>query len=220
MEGDEVTPEQVRMSVAALARVRTDDGLWFVLIGTPRGLAPLGGAIQYRRRSELLLRSLRFQPERGEPDLRGLLPAANLPEFRSWPATGVDRETADEALLREIAEELGEVGQEALAATLPKLEFAPAHVLVEEPAPVPDKPWWQFRHFEVYDLVAHSRQAVRFRDRLVALAADPAVPTVALATGAHIARGELGDHPIAPQSRYLLGSTPAVGSAHDWLHER
>ncbi|ONI88066.1 hypothetical protein ALI22I_20210 [Saccharothrix sp. ALI-22-I] len=211
MDADE---QQIRVSVGVYARVRTDDGLWNVLVDTGRGFRPLGGAVQYRETTKPALESVKFRREHPyEPDLRGRLPRRRLDGFKYWLGSGEDREGDGPALLREVAEELAEIGHPELAANVRATYFVPAYVVTEETEPTEREPWWQFRRLAVFDLTAVGTVDVAFRDRLVALAHDPTERAVVAATAVEIGRGRLSTgQNIAPQAKHLVAGTARLAS--------
>lgn len=203
----------VRVSYSALLRIKDDDR--YVLFGSgsrPGAFTPPGGVIKYFAPAADFLEHLDFRADRWveraagmRGDLRGLLPARHVPEFRRWFASGAYRECAQECLVREMTEELAEVGFPELAAYVPALRFAPLRTKIEGPTAVPGKPYAQLRRFEFYDLVCSDRAAHDLKLHLVGLADDPSVTTVLGATAEDIVHGRAGAALIAPHSAFLIG---------------
>lgn len=204
----------IRVSVAALLRVRADDQAHLVLVDTGGPvIGPLGGALAYYPAAEPLLADLDWCPERelrgaGLVDLRGRLPVRSFPAFVAWLNSERDRENAEAGLRREIIEELHEAGHGALAEHVAAARLAHLRTVTEEPEPVAAG-FLQTRRFEIYDLLAgdDEDEPHRLRDQLVALAADPAVPTVLAVSAADIAAGRVGSARIGTQAAYLTDPT-------------
>ena len=206
-------PPHVRVSFAAILRIRDDEGIaLFEARSRPGAFTPPGGVFKYFGPATEVLDRLGFRGDRWTDreadmrhDLRGELPAKSVSGFLRWFESGAYREDADECLRRELTEELTEVGFPALAADVRHLGFAPLSTEIEGPSMVPGKPYRQLRRFEFYDLVCANHRAVRLRDRILALAADPRVHTVLAATAADVAHGRAGKALIAPHTAYLTG---------------
>jgi hypothetical protein len=198
----------IRVSVAALLRVKADNQAHLVLVDTGGPvISPLGGALAYYPAAEPLLADLDWRPEReragaGLVDLRGRLPARSFPAFVAWLNSGRDRESAEAGLRREVTEELHEAGHGALAGHVGTARLGHLRTVTEEPEPVAAG-FLQTRRFEIYDLLADDHEPAHLRDQLVALAADPAVPTVLAVSEADIASGRVGSARIGTQAAYL-----------------
>jgi hypothetical protein len=206
-------PPRVRVSFAAILRIRDDDGIVLFEAGSrPGAFTPPGGVFKYFGPAADVLDRLGFRPERWTDresdmrnDLRGVLPARSVPEFLRWFDSGAYREDSTECLRRELTEELTEVGFPALAGEAPNLSFAHFGTVVEGPCAVPSKPYRQLRRFEFHDLVCADQQAVRLRDRILELAADPHVHTVLTGSTEDITHGRAGKALVAPHAGYLTG---------------
>lgn len=204
----------LRISFGALLRIKDDDG--YVLFHSPNRPAsygPPGGVFKYYEPFSRWLEKLDFQEDRFDSqhdrmrfDLRGFLPARSVRGFLRWFHGGAYREDVSECLHRELVEELGEVGLSGLSGDVRGLSFASVRTVVEGPQPVPGKPYWQMRRFEVHDLVTASEWATRLRARIVEAARDPGAADVIRATAAEIVRGRCGRALVAPQSAFLIGS--------------
>jgi hypothetical protein len=203
---------QVRVSFAALLRVKDDDG--YVLVATstrPGCFGPPGGVFKHRPGAAGGLDGMGFREERHPShrdamrfDLRGLLPAGSLRAFGRWFATGAGRETAEECLRRALAESLGgQLGDDG--GLVRNLVFVPFRTVVEGPTRVAGKDFRQVRRCEVYGLDLTDPVSARFRARLLALAADPAVGGVLVATSADIEAAWSDGRQVVPQSAYLIG---------------
>jgi hypothetical protein len=216
----------IRVSIAALLRVRADNQAHLVLVDTGGPvIGPLGGALAYYPAAGPLLADLDWRPERepddaGLVDLRGRLPVRSFPAFVAWLNSERDRESAEAGLRREITEELHETGHGALAEHVATARLAHLRTVTEEPEPVAAG-FLQTRRFEIYDLLAGGREPALLRDQLVALTADPAVPTVLAVSEADIAAGRVGSARIGTQAAYLTdtitGRTGITVAADDQL---
>jgi hypothetical protein len=206
-------PRHVRVSFAAILRIRDDEGVvLFEARSRPGAFTPPGGVFKHYGPAMDVLDRLGFRGDRWADresdmrnDLRGLLPARSVPGFQRWFDSGAYREDADECLRRELAEELTEVGFPDLAADVRHLSFTHLRTEVEGPWDVPGKPYRQLRRLEFHDLVCTGQRAVRLRDRIIALAKDPRVHTVVVATPEDVAHGRAGRALIAPHAAYLTG---------------
>lgn len=194
----------VRVSVAALLRVRLTDGRLVLLDTGGPVLGPLGGALVYYSSAAELLGGLGWLPDRepdtqGRVDLRGRLPGRSLPAFLAWLETGQHRETAVQGLRREIGEELAEAGHAELVDDVPSAELTYLGTRVEGPAPVAGDGYdLQLRRFDVFELAPGC-----LHDRLSDLATDPWVSTVVPVSPLDIARGWHADARIGSQAAYL-----------------
>ena len=200
----------VRVSVAALLRVPVDEHRLILLDTGGKVVGPPGGGLAYYPAARDLLADLGWHPERaaaadGRTDLRGQLPERSLRAFLGWLGREQDRESGQQCLLRELAEELAEAGRPELVEYVPSIELAHVGTYVELPAPVAGKPYAQTRHLVVYELLPTG--GTELRDRLVALATDPAAPTVIAAGRLDIACGRTGSARIGTQAAYLATGT-------------
>lgn len=194
----------VRVSVAALLRVRLADGRLVLLDTGGPVLGPPGGALAYYWEAGGLLAELGWCPERqpdtqGRIDLRGRLPGRSLPAFLAWLETGQHRETAEQGMRREIGEELAEAGHAELVDDVPGAGLTGLGTRVEGPAPVAGDGYdLQLRRFDVFELAPGC-----LHDRLSDLATDPWVSTVVSVSLLDIARGRHDDARIGSQAAYL-----------------
>lgn len=204
---------RVRVSCAAVLRIRDDHThLLFHANSRPGAFTPPGGVFKYAEPAADLLDRLGFRPERWtglasamRADLRGFIPVHQLPEFQRWFSSGAYRESSEECLVRELVEELGEVGYPEVAEQVGGVRFNHLRTVVEGPAQVPHKPYQQLRYMEFYDLVCTDRRSLRFRTALFELAADEEVTTVIGATPDEILYGRSGRSLITPHAAYLVG---------------
>jgi hypothetical protein len=204
---------KLRVSVAALLRIKDDDG--YVLFHhpfRPYAYGPPGGVVKYTGGARQALDAVGFVEQRSPGrestmahDLRGFVPARNGIAFLRWYASGADRESAAQCLLRELREELAEVGHPDLAALTDDLRFSLVRSVSEAPRPTPGKPYRTLRQFEVYDVIVDSPQAAELVRRLVALGRQPQDKEILLASITDIEEGRCGQYLISPQSAFLFG---------------
>jgi 8-oxo-dGTP pyrophosphatase MutT (NUDIX family) len=161
---------EVRVAFSVLLKI--NDGGRFLLVENlhrPGTFAPFGGVLKHRVGGSRVLDELQFRPHDVGPaddmtnDLRGFLPRKNLAALLSWYESGEDRETDSECLLRELSEELGEVGL-AASIRIPKdLHFHIVRSIDDGPQRVPGVPLMQFRVFRVCEFVSTSQTTAFIR---------------------------------------------------------
>ncbi|MGW1269698.1 SMODS-associated NUDIX domain-containing protein [Streptomyces sp. NPDC002491] len=203
---------EVRVSVAVLLQVQDDDG--YVLAHSPlrpNSCGPFGGAVKFLPSAIPQLRAAKFREEvrshsRMRHDLRGFLPMTALPRFARWLSRQEDRETAREALRRELTEELGEAGHPELATGIATVDFRWVRKVVDGPKKAPGHPYRQIRFFEVFELDLTIAAARTLHDALVTLARDPAEALIICAGREDIVHGRIGALYVAPQSAFLIGN--------------
>ncbi|MGY3521010.1 SMODS-associated NUDIX domain-containing protein [Micromonospora sp. PTRAS2] len=206
---------RLRVSVAALLRIKDDDG--YVLFHhpiRPHTYGPPGGVVKYRGGARKALDAVGFVDQRRPAgrasamshDLRGFVPSRHGIGFLRWYGRGDDRESGSECLRRELREELAEVGHPALAPLTEHLRFELVRTVSEGPRPTPGKQYSTLRSFEVYDVVPDTPEATELVRRLVALGRDPAETQIVLVSASDIEEGRSGAHLISPQSAFLLGN--------------
>ncbi|MET9452519.1 hypothetical protein [Streptomyces cinerochromogenes] len=203
--------QEVRISVASLVRIQDDDR--FLLLHSPLrpdAYGPPGGVVKYHPAARPELDRLRFREElrvdqRMRNDLRGFLPAVSVPGFVRWLDRQQNRETALEAVRRELAEELAEIGHPELADGIDRLHFTHVRHVVDGPLAVPGRSYRQLRFFDVWDLDPDVPQAVRLWHGLLAVAADPAASGAVLVTSEDIMHGRHQRFYVAPHAAYLMG---------------
>ncbi|MFI8306661.1 hypothetical protein ACIF80_25140 [Streptomyces sp. NPDC085927] len=202
---------EVRVSVASLLRVQDDDG--YVLVHSPYrpgSYGPPGGVVKYHPSARPALDRLGFREElrvdqRMRGDLRGFLPGRALPGFVRWFDRREDRESALECVRRELAEELAEIGHQELAVGIDRLHFTHVRDVVDGPIKVPGRSYRVVRLFDVWDLSLDTPEAVRLKEVLTALAADPTEHGVLIATADDIVHGRRRRSYLAPHTAYLMG---------------
>ena len=205
---------RLRVSVAALLRVKDDDG--YVLFHQPfrpNAYGPPGGVVKYTNGARKALDGMGFVEQRPagrestmSHDLRGFVPSRNGIGFLRWYDHGTDRESAAECLRRELREELAEAGHPELVPLAGQLRFEKVRSVVDGPRPTPGKPYRTVRSFEVYDVVADAPDAIELLRRLLELGRDANETEIVLVKAADIEEGRCGQHLIGPQSAFLLGN--------------
>lgn len=203
----------VRVSLAALLRVQDDDSyVLFHTPYTPGSFGPPGGVFKYDSNGQPVLDRLDFREQRPtgrasvmRADLRGFIPAKSAPAFMKWFRTGAGRESSRECLLRELTEELREIGHPELIALTANLTFSHVRTVIEPPRRVPARDYRQLRYFEVWDLVVSDTSSLRLRNELLRLARNRKESYVALVSGQDIVNGRRGDALVGPQSAFLIG---------------
>ncbi|MGW3895298.1 SMODS-associated NUDIX domain-containing protein [Micromonospora profundi] len=209
-----LTSGRLRVSVAALLRIKDDDG--YVLIHhpfRPSVYGPPGGVVKYTDEARGALDAVGFVEQRPagreatmRGDLRGFVPARHGIGFLRWYDRCAGRESGPECLRRELREELSEAGHPELAPLADKLRFELIRAVVDGPRPTPGKQHRTMRSFEVYDPILDSPEAVELRRRMLELARDAAETEIVLARIADIEEGRREQFLISPQSAFLLGT--------------
>lgn len=201
--------------MSVLLRIKDDDRhVLFHSPSRPGAYGPPGGVIKYFPPAAGILEAVGFQEERIDArggdltrwDLRGFVPAVAIRDFLHWFETGAYREDPAECLLRELLEELDEVGLPGLGEAVRALSYTPVRAVTEGPHDVPGKSYSQLRRFEIYDIVAADSTALRLTRQLVEAAVNPDYPLVLSASRADIAHGRRDTALIGPQAEFLLGS--------------
>jgi SMODS-associated NUDIX domain len=204
---------EVRVSVAALLRVcHNGQYLLFHVPFVPNTYGPPGGVIKYQKSSRPALDQLEFRDQvvpsllkDMECDLRGFVPARKLSAFVRWFESGVGRESSDDCLRRELAEELEEVGFPDAVQDIGLLRFRFIRTVTEGPTADRNTSNLLLRIIAVYELDPEHPQSAKADDRLFRLGGCG--DRVLLATSAEIARGRAGNAIIGSQSCLLYGST-------------
>jgi hypothetical protein len=205
---------RVRVSYCAVLRVREADRcVLFRSPSRPESFGPPGGVFKYRDSARPVLDRFGFTDQvwRGREadmrrDLRGFLPAGSVLRFRRWFRAGVDRESAEECLRRELREELVEVGLDDLVPAVAALSFASVRTVTEGPRKVPGQDYLQLRRFEIHEITTGSSSAAEFIRRLINAGDDPAQGLVCCAGIREVNEGRCRAGLIAPHVAYLGGT--------------
>jgi hypothetical protein len=152
--------EAIRIAFSALVLLR--DGDHYLLVRNlhrPESFAPFGGVFKYMNTSTL--DQVEFRPQTVESadrinsdmkdDLRGFLPRKNLPALVGWFKKGRGRESADDCLTRELAEEVAEVGLSKSVKCPEIIPFLLVRKVEEGPEKVMGETYTQYRIFEVWE---------------------------------------------------------------------
>ena len=211
--------EDVRIVYAAQLRIET--GGRFVLVRNlhrPETYAPFGGVMKFYPEARPALDCLQFKPQDLGPDedmvndLRGFVPAKNLPRMLRWYDRGADRETAADCLARELREEMREVGISSRVKIPRRMRIRPVRTVCEGPKKVEGEAYRQFRVFEVYEPVPSDSRAMSLMKRLGQLAREEA--GLCVATAEEIKHGRASDACVVGQpSAYLISERSFRG--HD-----
>jgi hypothetical protein len=209
-QGGALPEQRVRYSTAALLRLEHAGG--HVLFRSKRSglFGPPGGVYRAHMTAQPALDALGWVPERAGDerlDLRGQVPESRLGDLLTWLHSGADRETPQECLRRELAEELAEVGFPELAGLAAGIEVTTFGWASEAAQPVEGKPYLQGRHHDVLELLLDQPATVELHDALVELGRDPHVDTVLLATTEQIVDLRAGDLVIQRHADYVIDET-------------
>lgn len=204
----------VRISIASLLRLEKDGR--FLLIrnpNRPEAYGPIGGVFKYYPMALDQLDKMEFRgrqihvdgAEDFERDLRGELPATNLPIFLNWFKARQGREEQD-CIRRELREELQLIGVPgAIQSVAERLSFSLVRRVHEGPFKHANLPIPQFRYFEVFRLVT-SAGAEDTIDNLFALAENKP-DDLLVASTSEIQRLRARDgRVIGGHSQYLFSS--------------
>ncbi|WP_152612178.1 SMODS-associated NUDIX domain-containing protein [Leisingera sp. ANG-S5] len=151
--------KSLRVSIAALARIEINNK--FLLVRNrhrPGYFCPLGGVIKHFPSAAPVLDHLDFELERKaavdqdlKDDLRGWIPGENLGPLLLWLNEERDRESATDALRREIEEETGEAEMnERIQRALANLRFRRIRAVHEGPYTPHSLSFPQYRRLEVF----------------------------------------------------------------------
>jgi hypothetical protein len=199
----------IRFSSSSILRVQ--DGDRFLLIVTPtRGTSvpywgPLGGVMKFRSSSNASLREIGVQtdwlPGDDEDmrfDLRVRMRGSQFSKFMRWFWKGEGRETPTECLCRELKEELGELGEQALVDLIDGIELE-VSTLRHTPLFRQDE-LIHYRTFYVCDLVGES--ASEFHRRFLELTRAG----IALVSMSEIKRGAHEGVVVGGHAAFLLAN--------------
>lgn len=115
------------------------------------------------------------------------------------------REDHATCLRRELGEELTEIGLGEVSPLAGQMSVELVRRITEHRPATAPRHSHQLRQLEIYAPTAGAGQNLRLVDRLVELAADPAVTSVVAVTAGDIEAGHRGSTRIAPHTAYLLG---------------
>ena len=196
----------IRFSASALLRL--DSGQDFVVIKTPaRGTSvaywgPLGGVIKCKSGAAKLLADIEVsfdvladQHEDMDRDLRVKMTGKRFWRFIRWYWSAASRESPEEALKRELKEELSEVGLEALVPDVDKAEVEISRVCSTGLFKQGDV--YHYRLFYMLERVGPD--GVAFREKLLASVRPGGLEMVSVVSPDEIRKGAhkgvlVGDH--------------------------
>jgi hypothetical protein len=138
----------------------------------------------------------------GEQDLRGFLGGSSVSRFMRWFRTGTGRESDRECLLRELREELVEIGLDDLVPLVDGVEFVFVRDAIEFPVKVANAQYLQMRVFRIYELDTSSRSGAALREKLVQSAENR--DRLVLATANQIRSGRAHGRLLGHQAGYLF----------------
>ncbi len=208
---------RVRVSAIALADVHDRDEWCLVRLpeDRPGEFGPLGGAFKFEEAADVLLSEFGFAPESSLAsrasmtigDIRGFLPVQRLHDFLAWWRVGDGRESGERCVVRELREELGEVGRHDLAAQVDQLRFRRLRSIVEGPRwiVIPEGGYWQVRLFEVY--LARRDESISRAIVLAIMAEAKHGNGLLVVTAEDIRRGRVAEGTVGGHTEYLLGKT-------------
>lgn len=163
----------IRISFSALLRIK--DGNRYLLVRNlhrPELYAPFGGVYKYYPAAQDFLDSLSFRTQSHSDDdmnydLRGFLPKKNILSFYTWYKKGLNRESPNECLRRELSEEISESLIENVGVVPDSLQVKLIRIVTEGPEQVAGAAFMQFRHFEIYDLDQTSPEIIDFTKKII-----------------------------------------------------
>jgi SMODS-associated NUDIX domain len=204
---------RIRVSMAQILSIQMDNK--YVLIANakrPERVTPIGGVVHYfPSETDTLEGKIGFKHELKNAeeryDLRGYILGKHFVPFLRWYATGSGRE--QNALAREIEEELSEIGASRVERYVRRPEFVRARDVHEGPSPIRGGEYWQYRFFEVYTLQEESAISKALAGFIRKEARKS--PNLALATTDEIRAGRLADGRIVGDSAGYLFSNSLHG---------
>lgn len=205
---------RIRVSFAAILRIKDDDCFVLFRASSRPSFGPPGGVFKYNPAAQRELDRLEYQDEarpkivgeRRRRDLRGFIPARSMAGFTHWFKQDVDRETATEALRRELAEEVAEVGHAELAADVAALTFIRVRTVEEGPRREHRSEYFTLRRFEIYDLDITNEPSLQFQRKIVHIARDPSSPCIICVSAEDISHGRCNNDIISGHAVYLFGN--------------
>lgn len=210
----ELNNEPVRVSAAALLRLRALAGGQYVLAHMAGGWSPFGGAIQMLGPVPVL-DAAGWKPESNGGqwgrDARGTVPLQMLPVVHAYLATGAgaDREAGEDCLRRELREEFAETGAQHLVDLVEGIRLQLSLTVIETPSTGGGSGTW--RYLEIFDLVdcwASDTPERHLREQIIQAAKDPSLPRITT-----IPRGALTRRHAKHQDALFKG-TPIASHAH------
>jgi hypothetical protein len=207
---------RVRVSCSSLLRLKDGNRYLVFALGADYGgeFGPPGGVIKYTSNATSRLLDFTFEQETSvtelerdhERDLRGFILAKDVPRFLAWWRTTNDREHSEDALCRELLEELPQVNMADCVGVVEHMKLTKdKQTILEGPRRVPTTTgsYYQVRLFRVLEPRLSdpaTSDAVRALQRSAHLSGKAAfVSAEEIAEG----RNRLGT--IGGHSEYLVG---------------
>jgi hypothetical protein len=203
---------RLRVSISEILRLQQGDR--YVLIRSikrPERFGPIGGVIRcFPSGLKILKEELQYEPQKDDTshpehfDLRGYILGRRFPRLLTWFYSESGRER--NSLIREIVEELEEIGVSIPADIGPHIETDIVRVVHEGPTEAASLKYWQYRLFIVSDLSPEHAASKKMSEAILeALAKHPA--RLISVTSDEIAKGRsAGGEVIADSSGYLFGN--------------
>jgi hypothetical protein len=215
----------IRVSAASILSVKKNDQQILIKgLNRPNSYGPIGGAIRYHSAAKGFLQDICFEKEEAknsshkkkiERDLRGYIPSKHLLKFINWFLLYKNRE--ENALFREIEEELVEINLQNLLGIMGTPDFSLIRSISEGPHKVPGKSFYQYRILNVYEF-SEDYQKTRGTKFINALyKASKTEENLILVNSEEIKAGitQLGEH-IGGHTPYLFGTMKYFTEDRSW----
>lgn len=155
---------EIRVAFSAILKIQKD-GEYILVRNLHRKetFCPFGGVYKYKDDAKSFLDEIDFRPHilPGDTDMigdiRGYLPRKNLSKLLRWYNQSICRESYTECLIRELKEELTEVGIH-IHKFPGNIQFRHVRSKIERPRYLESIDCYQFRIFEVYEILSKSKQ--------------------------------------------------------------
>lgn len=198
----------LRISVSSLLRVERD-GKYLVIrnVHRPESFAPIGGVYKRFADAQEMLDRFSFQPQAVNSDmrndLRGVIDRGAFEQFVQWMETGEGRESGEQCLLRELREELDEIGLHDVEVPA-GLRFKSVRSVSEGPEFLATLGHGQYRIFDIYD-IEQNEPGSAFVELLIEKASTS--PDLKFVSPEASRRGRADGAVIGAHTSYLFGTT-------------
>jgi hypothetical protein len=194
----------------------------FFLIRVPReshehSFLPIGGVLKHLDAPEL--QALEFEsdcPSYADPadrshDLRGCIARHRLPAFRAWLSSGLNRESDESGLRREMCEELSAIGLPDVTGLIPNVKLRFLREVHQRPTRTPGRRYdYQYRRTVVMEIDPKCPAGQKLVHTLASALEHN--NCLRLVSAAEIRRGRTADgEPIANNTPYLIGNSRTPG---------